>query len=307
MADRSPVPVLAGRAPGRGAPLETVRSRQADSVLSVTLDVLRAMATGSAAEDAICAGLATELDAQVAAYVALTPAAGTASLVAWPRSLDLLGLELLVDQLPAVAVQLLGLLSHDRRARALSTAAEPLGWRHAALTALLEEVLGCRDVAHLPLDLPGPDVRLLVLARRRRFDPGSTDLLDALRRPLTDILSLAGRSPGPPRHQGPGPAQPEETEPPTGSAGLTDRELQVLRLMAQGLLARTIALRLDVSPRTVHKHVGNIYRKLQVHDRLVAVRRAERLGLLGAGPPAAALRPPLARPADRPSALTIRW
>jgi DNA-binding NarL/FixJ family response regulator len=51
-------------------------------------------------------------------------------------------------------------------------------------------------------------------------------------------------------------------------------------------MARSMAQRLEVSERTVHKHLGNLYRKLDAHDRLLAVRRAEVLGLLPmAGPP----------------------
>lgn len=61
---------------------------------------------------------------------------------------------------------------------------------------------------------------------------------------------------------------------------LTGRELEVLRLLALGLPARSIAFRIDTSPRTVHKHLGSIYRKLTVHDRLGAVNRAYELGLL---------------------------
>lgn len=59
-----------------------------------------------------------------------------------------------------------------------------------------------------------------------------------------------------------------------GELGLTSRELEVLELLAQGLLATSIAARLALSPRTVHKHLGNIYDKLGVHDRLVAVSLA---------------------------------
>ena len=57
----------------------------------------------------------------------------------------------------------------------------------------------------------------------------------------------------------------------------------MLTLVSEGLLARTIAARLAVSDRTVHKHLGNVYRKLDTHDRLLAVRRAESLGLLSRG------------------------
>lgn len=59
-----------------------------------------------------------------------------------------------------------------------------------------------------------------------------------------------------------------------GEFGLTARELEVLELLAQGLLATSIASRLSLSPRTVHKHLGNIYDKLGVHDRLVAISLA---------------------------------
>ncbi len=49
--------------------------------------------------------------------------------------------------------------------------------------------------------------------------------------------------------------------------GLTDRELQVLRLLADGMTDRQIAGLLVLSPRTVEKHVGTILRKLGVGTR----------------------------------------
>ena len=61
---------------------------------------------------------------------------------------------------------------------------------------------------------------------------------------------------------------------------LTPREQEVLRLLGEGLLARTIAARLDLSPRTVHHHLGSIYDKLGVRDRLSAVLSAREQGLL---------------------------
>ena len=54
----------------------------------------------------------------------------------------------------------------------------------------------------------------------------------------------------------------------------------MLLLLGQGLLARTIAARLDLSPRTVHHHLGSIYDKLGVRDRLSAVLSAREQGLL---------------------------
>jgi DNA-binding CsgD family transcriptional regulator len=64
--------------------------------------------------------------------------------------------------------------------------------------------------------------------------------------------------------------------------GLTPRELTVLALLAQGLTAASIGRRLMITERTVHKHLQHSYTKLGVTDRLGAVLRAQRIGLLPA-------------------------
>jgi DNA-binding CsgD family transcriptional regulator len=63
-------------------------------------------------------------------------------------------------------------------------------------------------------------------------------------------------------------------------AGLTGAEVAVLSLLAQGYTAQRMATALQVSPRTVHKHLEHIYRKLEVHDRLQAVQVGTAQGLL---------------------------
>lgn len=60
---------------------------------------------------------------------------------------------------------------------------------------------------------------------------------------------------------------------------LTDRETEVLRLVAKGLTARQIGERLVVSHRTVESHVQNTLRKLQLHNRAQLVRYAIEKGL----------------------------
>ena len=52
--------------------------------------------------------------------------------------------------------------------------------------------------------------------------------------------------------------------------GLTDRELQVLRLVASGKTNRTIASELFLSEKTVDRHVSNIFDKLDVSSRAAA-------------------------------------
>jgi ATP/maltotriose-dependent transcriptional regulator MalT len=61
---------------------------------------------------------------------------------------------------------------------------------------------------------------------------------------------------------------------------LSDRELEVLRLVALALSNQEIADRLHVSIATVKTHVHHIFQKLDVRDRQHAVLRAGELGLL---------------------------
>lgn len=109
--------------------------------------------------------------------------------------------------------------------------------------------------------------RILAFSRTAPFGPADKDLLERACRPLAALWPQAARAIAQRR------AADEDFR-------MTDRELQVLQLLAEGLLATSIASRLSLSPRTVHKHLGNIYRKLGVHDRLVAVGVAQARGLL---------------------------
>jgi DNA-binding NarL/FixJ family response regulator len=60
---------------------------------------------------------------------------------------------------------------------------------------------------------------------------------------------------------------------------LTDRERQILELIAQGLNNADIARRFVLSPKTVRNHVSNIFSKLHVADRSQAIVRAREEGL----------------------------
>jgi DNA-binding NarL/FixJ family response regulator len=60
---------------------------------------------------------------------------------------------------------------------------------------------------------------------------------------------------------------------------VTARERQVLSLLAEGLTNRQIAQRLVVSEHTVHRHVTNILRKLDLPSRTAAAALAVRAGL----------------------------
>lgn len=107
------------------------------------------------------------------------------------------------------------------------------------------------------------------------------ELLDAVRRTAAgDAVftpGLAGLVLGEYRRlaAGPAPAAPDEPAVPS----LTDRETEVLRLVAKGLSYKQIAERLVISHRTVQNHVQNTLGKLQLHNRVELVRYAIERGL----------------------------
>jgi DNA-binding NarL/FixJ family response regulator len=61
---------------------------------------------------------------------------------------------------------------------------------------------------------------------------------------------------------------------------LSEREREVLELIAAGSTNREIAQRLYLSPHTVKEHTSALYRKLNARNRAEAVQRAQRIGLL---------------------------
>ncbi len=66
----------------------------------------------------------------------------------------------------------------------------------------------------------------------------------------------------------------------TPDYNLTKREIEVLEQLSQGLEYQEIATNLIISPATVRKHIENIYRKLQVNNKMRAVKKATEHGLI---------------------------
>ncbi|WP_089021902.1 response regulator [Micromonospora coriariae] len=104
-----------------------------------------------------------------------------------------------------------------------------------------------RTAAGDPVFTPG--LAGLVLGEYRRLAAG----------PASDAGSAGGAEPGAPR--------------------LTDRETEVLRLVAKGVSYKQIAQRLGLSHRTVQNHVQNTLGKLQLHNRVELTRYAIERGL----------------------------
>ena len=102
------------------------------------------------------------------------------------------------------------------------------------------------------------------------FEAMKMPLALARARRLEERLPAAGQRP-----PAPGPAYP---------AGLTAREVEVLRLLAAGHTNREIAAALVLTVVTVQNHVASIYRKIDVHTRAEATAYAFRQGLAAASP-----------------------
>lgn len=74
-------------------------------------------------------------------------------------------------------------------------------------------------------------------------------------------------------------ASPPPSVPPPVFPELTDREREVLELLAEGYTNQVIAQRLFLTPKTVRNYVSNVFSKLQVADRAEATLRAREAGL----------------------------
>jgi DNA-binding NarL/FixJ family response regulator len=138
---------------------------------------------------------------------------------------------------------------------------------------LLEECPDARIIALTGIE----DPQLVREAARVGFrgylrkDANVQEFVDAVRRTVSGETVFPN---GYRRFIRPKPAYEEMTD------SLSNRELQVLALLAEGASSRRIAEALDISPNTVRTHVQSVLTKLQVHSRLQAVAFAIRHDLL---------------------------
>lgn len=138
------------------------------------------------------------------------------------------------------------------------------------------ELWGIDQVAALPVRTGVEFVVFFVARRGADYDDEDLALLRAVQPVVTGLAQLL---------------EPEHLPPPAlRLQQLTGRETQVLHLLANGHKAATIARIAGCSERTVHRHLSNIYGKLDVGDRLSAVNAAHRLGLLDDEHPITRLR-----------------
>ncbi|MGN6031279.1 MAG: tetratricopeptide repeat protein [Thermomicrobiales bacterium] len=133
--------------------------------------------------------------------------------------------------------------------------------------------------------LLGPDALPDVSPGAIDAEPPSDDLANAVIRIATGLLRRAESTA---THTSmPVAPDPEASATPAGQTaadrheyGLSDREMEVLRLLADGRSTREIAETLFIAPRTAATHVNNIIGKLGVSSRTAAVALAMRLGIV---------------------------
>lgn len=146
--------------------------------------------------------------------------------------------------------------------------------------ALVDLMLGADSGAETCAEIRrvSPETRVLLISGAGRISPsvaraagasgfiskdwGAADVVKAVRMVALGSEVFTGGGPG-------------------DSVGLSEREREVLGLIATGATNREIAGSLYLSPHTVKEYTSAIYRKLGVRNRAEAVRSAQGLGLLG--------------------------
>lgn len=165
--------------------------------------------------------------------------------------------------------------------------------RHGAVPRRMTDIITCsqlhRTRAYAELLRPfGAEYQLTILTGRhatgawrcwtlnradRDFTAGERDLAVRMQPALVALDLVCSMTP-------PAPGADAAAE----RTGLTAREIEVLRLVDQGLTAVAIGRVLRITSNTVRKHLQHSYAKLGTHDRLMAMKRARQLGLLGGQP-----------------------
>jgi HD-GYP domain-containing protein (c-di-GMP phosphodiesterase class II)/DNA-binding CsgD family transcriptional regulator len=153
------------------------------------------------------------------------------------------------------------------RCRSLGSIAEPASSHHERLDGSgYHRSLPAEALSRGDRILAAADVFAALTADRPHRpayeDDDATRMLEAEAKGRLDadavacVLAAAGRRPAPP--------------PPGWPADLTDREVEVLRLIARGRSNRDVAQQLFIAPKTVGRHVENLYRKIGVSSRAAA-------------------------------------
>ena len=241
--------------------------------VDVISESIRALDDGRFVPEVICLGLAHVLPASAAAFVRLDRRLGRCAIISWSEDVGWAA----VSDSPR---------EQEAIAQAGRCQATEWHWRQTVAFDLLGDIARSSNSLEMELARTPQEERLAVFCRRRPFGDREVRILAQCQSVMTAIDRHAWLL-------GSESATHAVVSPCAGQrAAFTTREMEVLAWLCQGAKARTIARRLAISERTVNKHLANIYRKLGAHDRLVAVSKAQSLGVLPDPSTLADSRPP---------------
>ena len=155
----------------------------------------------------------------------------------------------------------------------------------AACLATTGEIAAAREAVSTIMGLAPGLIESRLDGKTYFVDPSTSErYLGALRRAAGDLVSVRSTAAAPPSAatsgNPPAPASQDRPDLPSTLDALTEREREVLRLVAQGLNNAGIAAALELSEHTVKRHVANILGKLDQPTRAAATALAARHGLV---------------------------
>lgn len=230
-------------------------------LFDVISESIRALEDGRFVPQVICLGLARVLLASATAFVRLDRRLGSCAVTSWSEDL---GWAATPD----------GTCDADIDGPACPRQRADLEWRQIIDLGPLGAAAPRANSLEMELARTPDEERLAVFIRRSPFGEREVRILAQCQSVMTTIdrhAWLLGSRPV------------NHTVASHGIAArldITPREMEVLTWLCQGSKARSIARHLGISVRTVNKHLANIYRKLGAHDRLVAVNKAQSLGVV---------------------------